>query len=72
LEERAMSDSNDHKRDLECLRVASDLSQLASDTLNPRLKEHCLRMAEVWSAQAEKLPVDFTAQFTGRQSTSLH
>jgi hypothetical protein len=71
LEERAMSDSNDHKRDLECLRLAYDLTQLASDTLNPRLKAHCLRMAEVWSAEAEKQPVDFAAQFTGRQSAPL-
>ena len=67
-----MFDSNDHKRDLECLRLASDLRQLASDTLNPHLKEHCLRMAEVWSAEAEQPPVNSAAQLTGLQSASLH
>jgi hypothetical protein len=72
LEERAMFDSNDHKRDLECLRLASDLMQVASDTLNPHLKAHCLRMAKVWSAEAEKPPVDSAAQLTGLQSASLY
>jgi hypothetical protein len=67
-----MSDSNDHKRDLECLRLASDLRQLASDTLNPHLKEHCLRMAQVWSAEAEKPPVVSAAKLTGLVSASLH
>jgi hypothetical protein len=67
-----MFDSDDHKRDLECLRLASDLTQLASDTLNPHLKEHCLRMAEVWSAEAEKPPVDSAAKLTGLQRASLH
>jgi hypothetical protein len=67
-----MSDSNDHKRDLECLRLASDLRQLASDTLNPHLKEHCLRMAQAWSAEAEKPPVDSAAKLTGLESASFH
>jgi hypothetical protein len=45
-----MSDSeNDNKRILECLRLASDLKQLANDILNPDLKAHCLRMAKQWS-----------------------
>jgi hypothetical protein len=49
-----MSDSEcQRKRDLECLRLASDLLQLARDTLNPHLEAHCLRMAKLWSDQAE-------------------
>ncbi len=48
-----MSDSeNDNKVELECLRLASDLKQLANDTLNPDLKAHCLRMAKHWSGEA--------------------
>jgi hypothetical protein len=51
-----MSGSNDRrdsqKRDLECLRLASDLVQLAKDTLSPDLKAHCLRMAKHWSDEA--------------------
>jgi hypothetical protein len=48
-----VSDSeNDNKRELECLRLASDLMQLSRETLNPNLKAHCLRMAEVWTDQA--------------------
>jgi hypothetical protein len=68
-----MFDSNDNcKRDLEYLRLASDLMQLASDTLNPHLKAHCLRMAKVWSAEAEKKPVESAAQLTIFQSALLH
>jgi hypothetical protein len=52
-----MSDSNDRrddeKRDLECLRLASDLRQLAKETLDPELKAHCLRMAKQWSDEAD-------------------
>jgi hypothetical protein len=41
-----MSDSeSERKRELECLRLASDLTQLATETLNPELKAYCLRMA---------------------------
>lgn len=48
-----MSDSNDEqKRALECLRLASDLTQLSRETLNLDLKAHCLRMADVWTDQA--------------------
>jgi hypothetical protein len=48
----AMSDSeNDSKLKLECLRLASDLRQLAKETLDPDLKEHCLRMAKQWSGE---------------------
>jgi hypothetical protein len=52
-----MSDSErDRKRELECLRLASDLIQLATETLNPDLKAHCLRMAGVWTDQAKQEP----------------
>jgi hypothetical protein len=52
-----MSDSeNDRKRELECLRLASELIQLATETLNVDLKAHCLRMANVWTDQAEQGP----------------
>jgi hypothetical protein len=54
-----VSDSeNDNKRELECLRLASDLMQLSRETLNPNLKAHCLRMAEVWTDQAALGPTD--------------
>ena len=47
-----MSDSNyEQKRELECLRLASDLRQMSRETLNPNLKAHCLRMAGVWTDQ---------------------
>ena len=48
-----MDDSeNDSRVELECLRLASDLKQLANDTLTPDLKAHCLRMAKHWSGEA--------------------
>jgi hypothetical protein len=53
-----MSDSNDQsddqKRELECLRLASDLMQLAKQTLAPDLKAHCLRMAKQWSGEGDE------------------
>jgi hypothetical protein len=49
-----MCDSeNDSRFELECLRLASDLNQLAKDSLNPDLKAHCLRMAKHWSGEAD-------------------
>ena len=58
LQEVRMSDSeNDRKRELECLRLASDLTRLATETLNPELKAHCLRMANLWTDQAEYGPI---------------
>jgi hypothetical protein len=55
-----MSASNDgYKRELECLRLASDLMQLASDTFNPHLKAHCLQMAKVWSGEVDKKPAEY-------------
>jgi hypothetical protein len=53
-----MSDSeNDRKRELECLRLASDLMQLATDTLDPDLKARCVRIANIWTDQAEQGPM---------------
>jgi hypothetical protein len=47
-----VSDSNnEQKRELECMRLVSDLMQLSRETLNPDLKAHCLRMAGVWTDQ---------------------
>jgi hypothetical protein len=47
-----VSDSNiEQKRELECLRLASDLRQLSKETLNPNLRAHCLRMAGIWTDQ---------------------
>ena len=52
FQEVRMPDSeSDQKHDLECLRLASDLMQLASATLNPELRAHCLRMATVLTDQ---------------------
>jgi hypothetical protein len=43
-----------NKRQLECLRLASELTQLAKSTQNPDLKARFLRMAEVWSDHAHQ------------------
>jgi hypothetical protein len=68
-----MSDSDySRKCDLECLRMASDLVQLAAETLNPHLKAHCLRMAKVWSGEAEQLPEFAWAEQTNAYSALLH
>jgi hypothetical protein len=69
-----VSDSNyDRTRELECLRLASDLTQLAADTVNPHLRAHCLRMAKVWSAEAQKTPAEYArAERTGAQRNVLH
>jgi hypothetical protein len=53
---------DDRKRELECLRLASDLMQLAKATLDPDLKAHCLRIAKQWSdermSRPRTMPVD--------------
>jgi hypothetical protein len=65
-------DSNyDHKLELECLRLASDLIQLAADTLNPHLKAHCLRMAEVWSGEAGNNPAEYALTDNTRPQSLL-
>lgn len=51
------------KGQLECLRIASDLMQLASQALSPELKDHCLRMAKVWTNRAESPSADDESPF---------
>ena len=53
---------NERKRELEYLRLASDLSQLARDTANPGLRVRCVRMARYWSDQAQGLVEKFPMQ----------
>ena len=57
-----MSDSaKELKLERECLRLASDLMQLARDTLNPDLQAHCIRMAKYWTDRADgSLKTDLT------------
>ena len=63
--ESAMPDSDDQRDDqmleLESLRLASDLRQLAKQTLDPDLKAHCLRMAKEWSDDGDEPGQDDTA-----------
>ena len=60
----AMSGSEtDSKFELERLRLASDLRQLAKETLDRDLKEHFLRMAEQWSGEADESTKDDTGLF---------
>jgi hypothetical protein len=55
-----MSDAeNDSKFELELLRLASDLRQLAKETLDPDLKAYCLQMAKQWD-EADKPARDDT------------
>lgn len=50
-----MADSkNDHKSELERLRLASELRQLAKETSDPDLREHWLRMARQWTGEVEE------------------
>ena len=64
-----MSNSDyDRKRDLECLRLASDLMQLAAETSNPHLKGHWFWMARVWSGETQKKPAEYTWLETNRYS----
>ena len=44
---------SERKRELEYLRLASDLMQLAKSGLEPALKAHCLRMARACTDQTE-------------------
>jgi hypothetical protein len=44
------------KRNLECLRLASDFIQLSRGILNPELRAQCVRMAGYWSDQADRSP----------------
>jgi hypothetical protein len=57
-----MSDSEySQKLDLECMRLASDLTQLASNNVSPALRLHFLRMARAWTNLAEFGPDAHTA-----------
>ena len=69
-----MSNSDyERNRDLECLRLASDLMQLAAETSDPYLKGHWLWMARVWSGKAEKKPAQYTwPEQTGSQNALHH
>ena len=50
-----MADSeNDRKSEIERLRLASELRQLAKETSDPDLREHWLRMARQWSGEVEE------------------
>jgi hypothetical protein len=51
---------DDQKRELECLRLASDLRQLAKETLDRKLRAHCLQMAKHWSGEADEPAKDAT------------
>jgi hypothetical protein len=62
-ESTAMSDSNDRRddqRELDCLRLASDLRQLARQTLDPVLKARCRQMAEQLSGEEDEAVRDDT------------
>jgi hypothetical protein len=54
--------SEDVARDLECLRLASDLMQMSRDTLNSELQAHCIQMAKYWSDQADREPTRLIAK----------
>jgi hypothetical protein len=56
FQEARVPDSESEKSELECLRLASDLMEMANQTLNPELKAHCLRMAGVWTDRANRKP----------------
>lgn len=51
---------DERKRELECLRLTSDLLQLAKETLDPDFRAHCLRMAKHWSDEADESAEDST------------
>jgi hypothetical protein len=48
-----MDTMTNNKLDLECLRLANECMQLASDVLNPQLQSHLVLMARHWTALAE-------------------
>lgn len=47
---------HDRKLQLECLRLASDLAQLANDVPDAELKAICLLLAKEWNEKAEDGP----------------
>jgi hypothetical protein len=49
-----MSDlDNSRKIELECLRLAAECAQLASDLESSALQSHFFRMGRIWTAQAD-------------------
>lgn len=44
---------NMREHELECVRLASDCMQLASDVDRPDLRSHFVRMARVWTTLAD-------------------
>jgi hypothetical protein len=54
LRRRAVSELNYlRKHALECTRLAADCMQLVSDVDSPTLQGHFLKMASVWTTEAE-------------------
>jgi hypothetical protein len=51
---------NQRKHDLECLRLAADCQQLASDVHSPVLQLRFRRMAKVWTNLTEREPAPDT------------
>jgi hypothetical protein len=51
-----MPGSDSRKHALECLRLASDCKQLATDVHDPALQSHFVRMAGLWSDLAVRDP----------------
>jgi hypothetical protein len=53
IEAETMFNSDDaQKRNLQCLRLASDCMELASGALSPALQAHLRGMARVWTTMA--------------------
>jgi hypothetical protein len=47
---------DERKRQLECLRLASDHAQLAKDSPDPDARANFRRMADIWTDQAYEDP----------------
>jgi hypothetical protein len=47
---------NRRKHELECMRLAANCMQLASDVHSPALQSHFVRMAREWSSLAVQGP----------------
>jgi hypothetical protein len=62
-EVRMSESETDRKRELACLRLASELTQLATELPDRDLKARCLRMAGLWTDQAEQGPGPVTFRF---------
>jgi hypothetical protein len=49
-----MSSDGFFSAELECLRLAADLTQMGRATSNPQLKAHFLQMAKFWDDRARR------------------